>query len=330
MVSQDIELTPHRGATVYVVLLNWNNASDTIACLKSLEKLAHTDFRVIVADNASRDDSYTQIANYIREASSAAGTGFVELQADDACSYVLHQSVKHVLLQTGSNLGFAGGNNMAVRLAMIQEDMRYIWLLNNDTEVDPLSLQELVLAYERFPETGICGSKLVYFDDRSKLQALGGRYNRWLATSSHVHGHDDPSGTYDEIKISASIDYVVGASMLVSRSFLERVGLMSEDYFLYYEEIDWATRARRAGYKLHIAISSIVFHKEGASINAGSTRRSEISERCYLKNRLVITRKFFPLYLPIVWATGLLIALRRILRRDIRGFKIALSVLFEA
>jgi GT2 family glycosyltransferase len=117
--------------------------------------------------------------------------------------------------------------------------------------------------------------------------------------------------------VEAQIDYIVGASMLVSRRFLEGVGLMREDYFLYYEEVDWVLRAGQR-FKLAFAADSIVFHKEGATAGSSSNwrTRSEISDLCALRNRLLITRRFYKPYYPIVFATIVLAFFRRLLRRQ--------------
>ena len=314
---------------IYIVLLNWNNAVDTIACLRSLESLEGPSFKVIVADNASHDGSYAAIREHLVASPLVARCGAFLEPSNESTDFRDDSGAGVVLIQTGANLGFAGGNNVAIRFAMAQADLAYVWLLNNDTEVEPDTLIELVKGFTSDSRIGICGSRLIYAHDRTKLQALGGQYNPWFATSKHLRAFEDADADYSDAETSQLIDYVVGASMLVSRRFLTSVGLMSEEYFLYYEELDWAVRARRAGFTLHVATRSRVYHKEGGTINAGAKRRSELSERCYLNNRLLVTRKFFSRYLPSVWCFGLAIALRRLLQRDSRGFGIAVRALFK-
>ena len=147
---------------------------------------------------------------------------------------------------------------------------------------------------------GICGSTLVYAHDRKTVQALGGaEYKTWTGGVREIGNGLTWPCTVDQSAVEAQMSYVSGASMLVSAAFLEKVGLMSEDYFLYYEEIDWATRARRAGFKLGYASDSVVFHKEGAALGSGkSQQRSALAEYYGVRNRIVFTRKFFPWALP--------------------------------
>ena len=208
---------------IYIVLLNWNGSDDTIACLESIRHLKGQAPKVVICDNASSDDSWEKLSAYI---SRQVG---LDIQ----------------LVQTGSNLGFAGGNNVGLRLALSDPEMQFAWVLNNDTEVAPEALASLLAYMNARPDVGICGSTLLYADEPSLIQAVGGQYNPWLGTSKHVLGHQKFSQTICESVNPDSFDYVVGASMLVRRAVLERVGLLSEDYFLYCEEIDWATRVKR-------------------------------------------------------------------------------------
>lgn len=113
------------------------------------------------------------------------------------------------------------------------------------------------------------------------------------------------------------MSYVSGASMLVSREFINRVGLMCDDYFLYYEEIDLAERARKAGFRLGYAPQAVVFHKEGAALGSGkSAHRSMLAEYYGFLGKFAITRRFFPWALPTVYLYSLL----QILRRYTQGY----------
>ena len=226
---------------IYVVVLNWNGASDTIACLESLAKLEGALPKVIVCDNASRDDSWRRIESYTQK-----------------------QSVLDIqLVQTGANLGFAGGNNVGLRLALADPAMTFTWLLNNDTEVAPGALDALVRYMHDHPKVAICGSTLLYMDSPNIIQAVGGQYNSWLGTSRHVLHHQQYSQLTCAAVNPVDFDYVVGASMFARRSALETVGLLSEDYFLYFEEIDWAIRLKHLmpGTTLGYAPDSLVYTK---------------------------------------------------------------------
>lgn len=292
---------------VYVIILNWNGAADTISCLDSLNRLKKTGLKVIVCDNNSMNDSWSRIEQYLS----------------------LNQGMEIQLVQTGKNLGFAGGNNVGLRIALADPRMEYVWLLNNDTEVDVHALEALLSYMAAHPAVGMCGSTLLYADDPSQIQAVGGKYNPWLGSSQHLLGHHPYSPSLVRSFNQNEIDYVVGASLFVRRSVMEAVGLMSEDYFLYYEEIDWATRMKRLlpGVKLAFAPDSIVYHKEGASTqvnNRLSKTYRYSSDYFFITSRLKFSRKNFPLYSVVVQASMLWVALNRLRRGQVKSAWVAL------
>lgn len=222
-----------------------------------------------------------------------------------------------VLVETGSNLGYAGGNNVAIRHALADPEIDAVWILNNDTVVDPGALGALVGEIERSPDVGICGSTLLYYDRPAVVQTLGGaKYSPWTALPRHI-GEGEPlvrAPAPDEVR--RTMWYVNGASMLVTRRFVEEVGLMDERYFLYFEELDWALRAR-GRFSLGFAPGSVVFHKEGSSIGTdGAERKSELSDRWFHRNRLEITRRYFPRRMWTVRLALLVSVLRRLRRRE--------------
>jgi len=278
-------------APAFIVILNWNGWRDTHACLESLAGLTHPNARVIVVDNASEDGSEARL----RE---------------------LHPAL--TLLQSGANLGFAGGNNVGLRYAL-ENGAEYVWLLNNDTLVEPDALTALVDKMQREPDLGLCGSTLLYEADRNTVQALGGaRYNRWLGTVEHIGQHQPRTQSVDERAVEGQLSYLIGASMLASRAFLEQVGLLQDDYFLYFEELDWAARARGT-FRLGYAAESVVYHKEGSSIGGtdrAKTTKSYTADHYALKNRVRFTRRFYPYALPTVYLGLVAALLNRVRRRQ--------------
>ena len=280
---------------VYVVILNWNGAHDTIACLQSLAGLQGPLPKVIVCDNASVDDSWSMLQVYVEQ----------------------QRALDIQLVQTGANLGFAGGNNVGLRLALSDPSMEFVWLLNNDTVVAPGALVELQRHMTQHTEVGVCGSTLLYADEPDRIQAVGGQYNPWLGTSTHLLGHQPYSEALCQSVNPAELDYVVGASMFVRRAVLETIGLLAEEYFLYCEEIDWATRMKRQMPEMTLgyAPDSLVYHKEGAS-TLTSDRTKKIyryfSDYFFITSRLKFSRKYFPFHSLVVQASMLLVALRRI------------------
>jgi GT2 family glycosyltransferase len=206
-----------------------------------------------------------------------------------------------VLIHTGGNLGYAGGMNAGMRYAIDQGDAAYVWLLNNDTVVEPDALSELLLRVKKDPGIGICGSTLVYFNDRQKVQALGGAaYLPWRARSVALGAFGSVGQIpHDPTETEQHMAYVVGAAMLVSSAFIHRVGLMDESYFLYSEEHDWAHRGRRLGFKLGWSPRSHVFHKHGATIGTSASGGSTLSLFYLYRSKALFAARFFPWLLPI-------------------------------
>lgn len=304
---------------VYVCLLNWNGWRDTIECLESLLKLNFPSCRVMVCDNGSTDESCEQLSSWfashsmtlygVPESSASQGEPFLDITREQLELTDL-QDQRFVLIRNGLNLGFAAGNNVGLRFALRQADCDFVWLLNNDTVVEPNALQALVDKLQSNPDMGSCGSRLVFYYSQDRIQALGGGvYNPWFALASHVGEH---MSVVDSEKLEEfRIDYPCAASMLISRRFLEEVGLMSEDYFLYFEELDWMRRAGRK-FRTGYAPGSKVFHKEGQSIGSDgrAAGRSVLSDYYLTRSRFVFTRKYHPYALPTlsVWLVVMMLA----------------------
>ena len=331
---------------VYIILVNWNGWRDTVECLESVFRSTYAQYRVIVCDNESTDGSLEHIKSwaekYFRQPGTAdcfpdfAGAGgkrhpfreYTRIEAERGGA-VEDESYQLILVRTGGNLGFAGGNNIGLRYALARDDFSYVWLLNNDTIVDACALSNLLRRMRSSLQCGICGSTVVYFDDPHHIQARGGaKYNVWTGTTTLI-GHMEPLGTnVSEVEIEKAMDCVLGASMLVSAAFLRDVGLMSEDYFLYYEEVDWGIRAR-GRYRLAYCADSIVYHKEGASIGSGSRAGSQTKLATYYnaRNRLKITAKYHPKALPTVYLGLIWSMLGRLLRGQPENALIILRIL---
>lgn len=305
-------------ARVAVIVLNWNGWQDTIECLESLLHLNHSSFAVIVVDNASSDGSMAKINEWCA-ARLGASVGFksVKLLAQGELLKP-HSPLQHgdiVLIQSDSNGGFAKGNNLGLRFALTA-DCERMWLLNNDTKVQPMALSALEKRMEESPRIGMLGSILRYYDQPGIIQAVGGvRFDFWRGRGEQLGQGLPADGPEIEALAKAEITYVAGASMLVSRAFLEDVGLMEEGYFLYFEEIDWACRA--AGrWDVGTASDSHVFHKEGGSIGTASrSRRSELSQ--YYLNRNII--RFYRKHKPALLIFALLGSVYEAFKLLVRG-----------
>lgn len=295
---------------IYIIVLNWNGWHDTLECLESLLQLQFPNYRVMVCDNASEDGSEARIRQWLTQLPP-------------------HQSERFTLVQTGENRGYGPGNNVGIRLALEDPAMEAVWILNNDVVVDPHALSALYEYHLAHPLRGLIGSKLRFYASPDRIQAVGGKFNPVFASSTHVGEFEIDQGQYDRDAIRTQIDYPVGAALFVTRDYLDSVGLLAEDYFLYFEEIDWATRGARAGWELGYCWQSTVFHKEGGSTgsHADPKLKSYLSDYYSVINRVRFTRKFYPGYLWSVKLGLLLAAANRIRRLQFDRLKIVLKAL---
>lgn len=216
---------------VDVVVLNWNGWQDTLACLASLQLQDYPSFKVLVVDNASTDDSASQIRRAM-------------------------PSIE--LLQTGANLGFGGGCNVGMRYAFAR-GADYVWLINSDATADPHALSALVRKADENSGVGSVGSVLCEAEAKDQIQLWGGgRVQLWSGQSRHQ-------------RQPGPLDFISGASVLLRREAIEEVGFFDEStFFMYWEDTDLGFRLCRAGWQLAVAEDSRVWHKQSASVGKRS------------------------------------------------------------
>lgn len=226
---------------VAAVVLNWNGWRDTVACVESL-RVGDQVPRVLVVDNGSTDHSVVQIERVVPAAD---------------------------LVRLPTNVGFAAGVNAGIAAALAaMPEIEFVWVLNNDTIVDPFALSRMLALADSDGGIGLVGCRLVDADGSGRVQALGGgSVNRWLGTTTAAV---EPT--------ARGCDHLIGASVLVRRAVLEQVGGFDERYFFYLEDTDLSLRARRAGWRLAVAVDAVVLHRGGASISGGQPAKSLASD----------------------------------------------------
>lgn len=309
---------------IYIVVLNWNSDRDTIKCIKSLLQLNSVhEFKIIICDNDSKKESAQAIENYLN---TEFINKFIILNEQDTNVCQISDE-KIIFIKNKKNYGYAGGNNVGLKLAMMQEDMRYCWVLNNDTEVDQNALQALVDKMLTNTKIGICGSRLVEMENRKSVQALGGVINPWFCITKEIGSEFTINDKIDEAEWEEKIDFVVGASLFFSKVCLEKVGLLCEDYFLYYEEIDYCNRVKDFGLNIGIASKSIVYHEQGVSTGTGSSK-SDIADFCQVRNRVLIAKKFYKKNIYIVKLSFLFVIFNRLSRKQFNRAYSYLAFLF--
>ena len=241
---------------VTILVLNWNGKADTLDCLDSLTRVSYEPRDIVVVDNGSNDDSPNAIA-------------------------ARFPTVK--ILPTGSNLGYAGGNNVGLRY-ILGTSADFVFVLNNDTVV-PSNMLELLLheSTARQPPA-VVGAMMLSTDPLRSVQFAGAAWDPDMYYFRWFHGE-----TYLEPSQPETIttDYVQGSAVLIPVAAIREVGLFDERFFLTYEDTDWCYRARKHGYECLIATRAIVSHKESPSFGG---KQSPLYVYFVTRNRLLWTQ----------------------------------------
>ncbi len=249
---------------VAVCIVAYANLADVLACLEALARSTHAQFEVVVCENGDQAAERRMAAAL--PARMAGG-----------------QAV--TLIAAPGNPGYAGGVN---RCLAATPDADAWWILNPDTQPEPAALAGLVGRLQRGDVAAVGGVLVTGEDD----MLAGGRWRSWAARVESIRR--DPAGGGEAVAdtVEPHLDYLSGASMLVGRRFLDRVGPMREDYFLYCEEIEWCQRARQAGLALGFAPDARVRHAGGTTTGSGGAVHGRSRLAIYLdeRNKLNLVR----------------------------------------
>lgn len=246
---------------VSLITVNYNQTAVTRELLDSIRRQDYPNTEVIVVDNASRENVADALAN-------------------------LYPEVK--FLSSERNLGFAGGNNLAVPEATGD----YLFFINNDTELTDGCIQTLVALFAQSPRIGAASPLICYFNDGSRprdlIQYAGMTPVHPLTARNQTIGQkQDDLGQFSA---PAPTAYAHGAAMMFSRQVIENVGLMADDFFLYYEELDWGERVRRAGHEIWVEPRAKIYHKESVTVGKLGALKTYYLNR----NRVWFMRRNFP------------------------------------
>lgn len=240
---------------VSIISVNYNQAEITCDMIASLRDLSYKNIEIIIVDNGSP----------------AEDPGIIAERYPDV-----------QLLRSKVNLGFAGGNNLGISRAK----GKYLFFLNNDTEVDPDCIGPLVDVFEKNSSVGITSPKIIFYGTDIIQYAGATKINPWTGRNKWIGNMQKDSGQYDS---SRETDLAHGAAMMVPRKVIAEAGLMPEIYFLYYEELDWCEMIKRAGYSCYYTAGSTVYHKESMSVGKLSLLKTYYINR----NRLLFIRRNF-------------------------------------
>lgn len=325
-----------RSSVLAIVILQHGRWRDTIACLQSLVPAVSAGHaRVIVVDNASPDDSVLNLQQWMRGAHATIPRPVHDTVAShwwplagaatswDVLTPATHQghmSAPWTLIVANWNDGFAAGMNHGIRVALSDARVDAVWLLNNDTVAAAGTVEAIRRALDESPATvGQFGTTVCYYDRPTIIQSVGWcRWNAWLATSHRVH--DGASVSQPLSRVPRQPGYIYGASWILRATALRDIGLLTEERFLYGEELDWSCRAQ-AHWQTRLIPDALVWHREGATIGAGASgaaNRSELADLSGISARLRLTYRFFPSRLPAVYSSLFGAVLNRLRRGDTR------------
>lgn len=216
---------------VTIILVNFNGSSDTLECCASLAQVTYRPYDVVIVDNRSRESAE---AEKIRRA-----------------------FPRVTVICSEENKGFAGGNNIGIRVAQ-EKGSKYVLLLNNDTIVEPTFLDAMVVTAEADERIGMVGAKIYYHAEPEMIWYDGGSFS-WNKGVAHAHIGMRDSHPTDEAP--RRTDFITGCAMLVRMSALTKTGLLEERFFMYHEDVDWCLRMRIKGFLLMVAPAAHVWHK---------------------------------------------------------------------
>jgi hypothetical protein len=286
---------------VAVAIVGYNNTADIQKCIGALAKSTYPDLEVVICENGN-DHSYRAL--------------------QDALPSSLTAGQPITLLKSPANNGYASGINQCIAASLSADAW---WVLNPDTEPTPGALAALVRRLEQGDVQAVGGS--LYFPD-GRVQSYGGIWRSWLARAVSIGSGSALRTVPDTAKIEREQNYLSGASMLVSREFIQRAGLMSEEFFLYCEEVDWCLRAAQKGVRLGFAAEATVLHKQGTSTGRSTSLKGRSKLSVYLdeRNKLLVTKTHYPFRFPIASVAALLLIAARYLRKGaLRQFSYGVS-----
>jgi len=239
---------------VNIIILNWNGYKDTIECVESLYKINYKNYKIIIVDNGSADESVKILKNK-----------FPQIK----------------LIENEKNIGYAEGNNVGIRFALGNK-AEYILLLNNDTVVGSQFLKELVDTAEKKNIIGIV-SPIIYYFSKPDIVWSTGRYKNYSGLYPYID-YEYSKKDKGQYASSQAVDGVTGCCILVKRDVFEKIGYLDKDYFLYVEDTDFCIRVKRAGYNIVYNPKAKVWHK----VSASSGGEENNTKDYYLNRNLIL------------------------------------------
>ncbi len=295
--------------SVYIILLNWNGAVDTIECLESLKKCRYENFHVVVLDNASKDDSVVKLREYLSE--SAIPFSEYILRSDSSFEVVKRSIPRESFLRgveliiSEENLGFCAGNNRAMEFA-VRHGADYLLVLNNDTVCEVDFLDHLVNTAMSEPRAGLIGGVICYYDEPDTIWWAGGGFNSFLQT---VRLYDRKPLNSIKNKDIYETDLIIGCMMLIPRNIFLTTGGFDERFFIWSEDWDLSLKVRMEGYRLIVNPQARIYHKVGRALGI----LKPLDYYYGTRNNLILKKKYLHWFRRFLFISFWLIP-RRIVR----------------
>lgn len=323
-------------SSVALIIIHFRTIADTLDCLESalhLASPADTAVRLIVVENGSGDGSWDRLVEWACRRKLCWHEHLNPSQLPKGIDTGLgfrfgNGSAEIILLRSNSNHGYAAGCNRGLEFALADPATTHCWVLNNDVLFDRQALDRLLHASKDRPPA-IYGATMLYHEDPRAIQAAGGA-TYWKAVGRSRH-HGKGKKVEEVSDIDPKLDYIVGAAMFFPREVVEKVGILPEHFFLYFEETEWCARARDCGFEMVWVPDARIVHKEGKSTGAGRHFRklSDLSFRYIVRNSLLFSDRRYPLWLPSVMLFNLCVCLRYCLQGDSGKLKVFLEAVRE-
>lgn len=296
-----------------IIILNWNGWEDTIECLESLYRITYPNYEVIVVDNNSSNNSVGMLKKWAQGKEKISSPYFKYYKKNKPIKYLEYtkeeldkgqylkdkkkldffpSDKKLFILKNDKNYGFTGGNNIALNQILNEGRSEYILLLNNDTIVSRDFLTELIRVIENRKNVGIVGSKIYNYGFKKRqniIQSAGSTINLYTGNITMYGGNQIDRKQFDDIR---TVDYISGTCLLIKREAVQKIGLLNDKLFAYFEDVDWCLRAKEKKYDIVYAPGSTIWHKGGKT----SSKIPELLMYYRVRNRFLIEKRFATLY----------------------------------
>lgn len=302
---------------VAILIIGFRNPSDLQSCVSALARSSNDPpFDVFVCENGGRNafirlcQSLTAPDGPCVAAGGPPSASFTSARLVEVQCFTMKSRDARVLIGLAQwNLGYAGGVNALIETALSMPDYRSVWVLNPDAQPEPNALKAMV-DHARAANKGMVGSTIVSSETRDLVYCRAGhRWRKWRTSLALIGLGESTIAPTEAAAVEAELDSIAGASMYVTRECIEKIGVMDERFFLYYEDADWSIRAKTQG--LGYASNSVVPHSGGTTIGSARLRaeRSRLSVYLESRNHLHFVRMHWTSYLPLAMVAGVLDAL---------------------